>query len=139
MTTAEILGAHLLTQLTVTLIQVAIVLLMSFVVFGLECIGSMVAVTIMVFLLAICGMCYGFLISVVCNSHAVANYLSSGSFYPVILLGGERLYITRRSLTLSKTNDCIKNCWFKAVICLVKVKPRFGKPLFASVYLEFVE
>ncbi|KAG7190251.1 hypothetical protein KM043_006370 [Ampulex compressa] len=87
-TTPEILVSHLLTQLVVIIIQVVVALCLSFFQFDLECKGSLSAAIWLVLLEGICGMCYGFLISVMCTSHTVANYISTGSFYPVILLCG---------------------------------------------------
>ncbi|XP_003426606.1 ABC transporter G family member 20 isoform X2 [Nasonia vitripennis] len=87
-TTAQILFSHILTQVVMIIIQVTVVMCISFVHFQLPCKGSLVTVTAMVLLTGICGMCYGFLISVLCNSHTVANFVSTGSFYPIILLCG---------------------------------------------------
>lgn len=86
--TSEILIAHLLTQLSVILIQVTVTLCISFLQFNLGCKGSMITVIFMIMLMGICGMCYGFLISVCCTSHTVANFITTGSFYPIILLCG---------------------------------------------------
>ncbi|XP_012281429.1 ABC transporter G family member 20 isoform X2 [Orussus abietinus] len=87
-TTAEILTAHILTQITVIIVQVTVSLSLSFVQFQLPCKGSLTAVIILVLITGICGMCYGFLISVMCTSHTMANYVSTGTFYPVLLLCG---------------------------------------------------
>ncbi|XP_033209708.1 ABC transporter G family member 23 isoform X2 [Belonocnema kinseyi] len=86
--TAEILLAHLLAQFTVVIIQVTMCLCICFLCFNLVCKGSMFTVICLVLLTGLCGMCYGFLISVYCESHTVANFISTGSFYPVILLCG---------------------------------------------------
>ncbi|XP_015604185.1 ABC transporter G family member 23 [Cephus cinctus] len=87
-TTVQILIAHILTQGTVVIIQVAVSLTISIVQFELECKGSMMAVISLLLLMGICGMCYGFFISIMCSSHTLANYIATGSFYPVILLCG---------------------------------------------------
>ncbi|KAG8038442.1 hypothetical protein G9C98_006138 [Cotesia typhae] len=86
-TTSEILISHLLTQITLIVIQVTLTISFAFTQ-HLECHGSLAAVILLVFFMGVCGMCYGFLVSVLCTSHTVANYITTGSFYPVILLCG---------------------------------------------------
>ncbi|XP_043476598.1 ABC transporter G family member 23 isoform X2 [Leptopilina heterotoma] len=86
--TTEILMAHLLTQFTVILVQSAICLSLSFLVFNLVCEGPLLTAICLVILMGLCGMCYGFLISVYSKSHTLANFIATGSFYPVILLCG---------------------------------------------------
>ncbi|XP_051164491.1 ABC transporter G family member 23 isoform X2 [Leptopilina boulardi] len=87
-TTTEILLAHLLTQFTVILLQSTICLSLSFLVFNLVCEGPLLTAICLVILTGLCGMCYGFLISVYSNSHTLANFIATGSFYPMILLCG---------------------------------------------------
>lgn len=87
-TTAEILSTHLLTQVIVIVIQVATSLLIGFLQFGMECKGSLTAVIWLAILGGICGMTFGFFISVMCTSHALVNYAAVGTFYPLILLCG---------------------------------------------------
>ncbi|XP_011307480.1 ABC transporter G family member 20 [Fopius arisanus] len=87
-TTPEILTAHLITQLIIIIIQVSVTMVISFMQYNLKCSGSVVTVIAMILLMGICGMCYGFLVSVLCTSHTMANYITTGSFYPVILLCG---------------------------------------------------
>lgn len=86
--TSEILIAHIMTQTIVIIIQVTLTLSMTFIKFDLECRGSMITVVSLVMLIGICGMSYGFLISILCTSHTIANFITTGSFYPVILLCG---------------------------------------------------
>lgn len=86
--TAEILTAHVLTQFSVVLFQCTICLSVCFLIFNMVCRGPMLVVIGLVILTGLCGMCYGFLISVYCTSHTVANFIATGSFYPVILLCG---------------------------------------------------
>lgn len=57
--TSEILIAHLLTQFTVVLMQSAMCLSLSFLVFNLVCQGSLMIAICLVILTGICGMCYG--------------------------------------------------------------------------------
>lgn len=87
-TTSEILVTHLISQITVIIIQVSTALCICFLHFDVECKGSMTAVIWLTMLEGICGMTYGFLISVMFTSHTLVNYASVGSFYPLILLCG---------------------------------------------------
>ncbi|KAK2575824.1 hypothetical protein KPH14_007202 [Odynerus spinipes] len=86
--TPEILLAHFLIQFMVVIIQIFLIYCVTFFYFQLKCKGSFFASLIMSCLMGICGMFFGFLISVVSSSHTMANYAVTGSFYPVILLGG---------------------------------------------------
>ncbi|XP_015434840.1 PREDICTED: ABC transporter G family member 23-like [Dufourea novaeangliae] len=87
-TTAEILITHLISQVIVIVIQVAAALCISFLQFDVECKGSLATVIWLGILDGVCGMSYGFLISVMCTSTALVNYASVGSFYPLVLLCG---------------------------------------------------
>ncbi|KAL0122970.1 hypothetical protein PUN28_007554 [Cardiocondyla obscurior] len=62
--------------------------LLFFPIFGLECKGSIFAAIVLVFLNGLCGLMYGFIISVMCRNHTMAHYCSAGSFFPLILLNG---------------------------------------------------
>lgn len=87
-TTAEILITHLTSQVVVIIIQVGASLCVCFLHFGVECKGSMTAVIWLAILEGVCGMMYGFAISIMCTSYALVNYASVGSFFPLILLCG---------------------------------------------------
>ncbi|KAJ8686912.1 hypothetical protein QAD02_022706 [Eretmocerus hayati] len=87
-TTAAILFSHILTQFLMIIIQVTVVLSMVFIHFKFPIEGSLPTAVALVVLTGLCGMCYGFLISVFCTSHTMANFLSTGSFYPLVLLSG---------------------------------------------------
>ncbi|XP_043601858.1 ABC transporter G family member 20-like isoform X3 [Bombus pyrosoma] len=87
-TTAEILITHLITQAIIIVFQVACALYISFEHYDMYCEGSKIGVIVMSMLEGICGMIYGLLISVSCTSHSLANYASTGTFYPLLLLCG---------------------------------------------------
>ncbi|XP_048514725.1 ABC transporter G family member 20 isoform X2 [Athalia rosae] len=87
-TTLEILGAHILMQFGVTIIQATLILTVSFVGFELPCKGPLLGVIVLILLTGFCGMCYGLFISIMVSTHTVANYVSTGTFYPLILLSG---------------------------------------------------
>ncbi|CAK9795740.1 ABC transporter G family member 23 [Anthophora plagiata] len=86
--TPEILITHLTLQIIVIILQVTVTLCIAFLAYDVKCEGSMAIVIFLAVLEGICGMSYGFLISVMCTSHALVNYASVGSFYPLILLCG---------------------------------------------------
>lgn len=86
--TPEILFAHFLVQLVVIIIQIIIIYCIFFVYFRLACNGSIFASLLISFLIGMCGMFYGFLVSMISSSHTMANYTVTGTFYPVILLCG---------------------------------------------------
>ncbi|XP_071867189.1 ABC transporter G family member 23 [Bombus fervidus] len=87
-TTAEILIAHLITQAIIIVFQVVIALYIGFEQYDMYCKGSKIGVIVMSMLEGICGMVYGLFISVSCTSHSVANYATTGTFYPLLLLCG---------------------------------------------------
>lgn len=69
-------------------IQAALALIMMFLVFKVPCVGYMGDVIFLVFITGLTGMCFGFFVSVSCETVTTANFLSLGSFYPIILLSG---------------------------------------------------
>ncbi|KAF3423827.1 hypothetical protein E2986_12469 [Frieseomelitta varia] len=85
-TTAEILLTHLISQFIIIVIQVSVALILSFGHYDMDCEGSMFGIIVISTLSALCGMVYGFFISISCSSHVVANYATLGSFYPLVLL-----------------------------------------------------
>ncbi|KAK1136980.1 hypothetical protein K0M31_001508 [Melipona bicolor] len=87
-TTTEILLTHLISQFIIIVIQVSVALILSFGHYDMACEGSMFGIIAISILSALCGMVYGFFISISCSSHVVANYATLGSFYPLVLLCG---------------------------------------------------
>ncbi|XP_046742302.1 ABC transporter G family member 20-like isoform X1 [Diprion similis] len=87
-TVQQILAAHVTVQFALTCLQVTLVLCVALLGFSLPCRGPLLGVIVLVLMIGFCGMCYGFFISVMVSTHTVANYVSTGSFYPLILLSG---------------------------------------------------
>ena len=56
--------------------------------FSIPCLGPLHWLAIISLLQGLAGMSFGFLISALCDSQAVAMQLSIGSFYPNLLLSG---------------------------------------------------
>ncbi|XP_054005310.1 ABC transporter G family member 23-like isoform X1 [Hylaeus anthracinus] len=86
--TWEILITHIVSQTSLIVVQTIVLICICFSQFDVHCKGSMIIVCCMPLLSGICGMSYGFLISVLCTSHTLVNYASVGSFYPLFLLSG---------------------------------------------------
>lgn len=104
-TPSEILMSHVVTQFVVMTVQVIVVLVLSFPVFGISIAGDMVYVVILTMLNGLCGMCFGFLISCACDDERSATYLGLGSFLPVIMLCGiiwpvEGIHYSLKSLSV---------------------------------------
>ncbi|CAB3383900.1 Hypothetical predicted protein [Cloeon dipterum] len=121
-TAGEILLSHVLTQLLVLFVQSIECLLLSFFLFGMESNGSILLLTSLTVLQGFCGMCFGFLISIVCENISAANYLSIGSFYPMILLCGivwplegmpTGLRLFSLQLPLTRSTDSMRNIMTK--------------------------
>ncbi|XP_017780576.1 PREDICTED: ABC transporter G family member 20 isoform X1 [Nicrophorus vespilloides] len=84
----EILFSHVVTQFVVMCGQTALVLIFMILVFGVQCKGDIGWVIILTILQGLCGMCFGFVISAVCELERNAIQLALGSFYPTLLLSG---------------------------------------------------
>ncbi|XP_050449540.1 ABC transporter G family member 23 isoform X2 [Cataglyphis hispanica] len=85
---SEILFSHVVTQFVVMCGQTALVLIFMILVFNVECAGPIGWVIILTILQGLCGMCFGFLISAICELERNAIQLALGSFYPTLLLSG---------------------------------------------------
>ncbi|XP_044743835.1 ABC transporter G family member 23 isoform X2 [Chrysoperla carnea] len=87
-TPTEVLFSHVVTQFVVMCGQTALVLIFMIIVFGVECKGDIGWVIALTILQGLCGMCFGFVISAVCELERNAIQLALGSFYPTLLLSG---------------------------------------------------
>ncbi|CAH1154038.1 unnamed protein product [Phaedon cochleariae] len=84
----EILFSHVVTQFVVMCGQTALVLIFMILVFKVECRGDIFLVIVITILQGLCGMCFGFVISAICELERNAIQLALGSFYPTLLLSG---------------------------------------------------
>lgn len=87
-TPGEILFSHVVTQFVVMCGQTTLVLIFMILVFGVECKGDIGIVVVLTILQGLCGMCFGFVISAICELERNAIQLALGSFYPTLLLSG---------------------------------------------------
>uniref|UniRef100_A0A2H1V3S8 SFRICE_015531 n=1 Tax=Spodoptera frugiperda TaxID=7108 RepID=A0A2H1V3S8_SPOFR len=102
----EMLNVHITLQSAVILLQTIEMMALAFIGYGIPSVGSKLVCGLLLFLQGICGMCYGFLLSVYCNSHTMSFFVATGSFYPMILLCGilwplEGMSYTLRMISLT--------------------------------------
>ncbi|CAG9797343.1 unnamed protein product [Chironomus riparius] len=86
--TTELLLAHIITQSSVMLMQCVEIVLLAAFIFDTENHGDNFTVILLLMLLGFSGMLYGLFISIFCDSHTMANFMATGSFYPMIILCG---------------------------------------------------
>jgi len=84
----EIVFAQISTQIFVLIGQTFVALLMTLLVFGINCEGSISIVIALTLLQGIAGMCYGFLLSTLFKEESTAMQAGIGSFYPLMMLSG---------------------------------------------------
>lgn len=103
----EILCSHVVTQFVVMCGQTALVLLFMIVVFGVTNNGEIVWIVLLTILQGLCGMCFGFVISAICELERNAIQLALGSFYPTLLLSGVIWPIEGMPLVLRYVSLCL--------------------------------
>ncbi|XP_075986794.1 ABC transporter G family member 23-like [Anticarsia gemmatalis] len=84
----EMLNVHITLQSVIILLQTVEMMALAFAGYGIPSEGSKLVCGVLLFMQGICGMCYGFLLSVYCPSHTISFFVATGSFYPMILLCG---------------------------------------------------
>ncbi|XP_022905337.1 ABC transporter G family member 20-like [Onthophagus taurus] len=84
----EIVLTHFITQFIIICIQVIEVMIITFLFYKIEYVGNIALITFMVVLQGVCGMVFGFWISIISENHNMANIIATGTFYPIILLCG---------------------------------------------------
>ena len=88
-TSYEFLFSHVLTQIIVLVVQIALLLMFTFLVFRVPVSGPFIWVILLTLLQGSCGMAYGLMISAICREENSATMLALGSFYPNLLLSGK--------------------------------------------------
>lgn len=106
-TPTEILFSHVVTQFVVMCGQTALVLIFMIIVFGVTNNGDIFLVIALTLLQGLCGMCFGFVISAICELERNAIQLALGSFYPTLLLSGVIWPIEGMPLYLRYIDDII--------------------------------
>ncbi|VVC28742.1 AAA+ ATPase domain,P-loop containing nucleoside triphosphate hydrolase,ABC transporter-like,ABC-2 [Cinara cedri] len=87
-TVTEVLLSHIVVQYIVLSVQTALMMLVLFVFFDNPMVGSLVWTLSLLFLTGTSGMCYGFMVSVFCNTDTSATFMGLGSFFPLAMLSG---------------------------------------------------
>ncbi|XP_058116541.1 ABC transporter G family member 20 [Anopheles ziemanni] len=87
-TALELLLAHIITQTSIMLLQCVEIVLLATFLFDAQNQGSNITVVGLLMLLGFAGMLYGLLISIFCDAQSTANFMATGSFYPMIILCG---------------------------------------------------
>lgn len=87
-TSLEITLTHFILQASIMVIQSLEVLAMVFFVYQHTFVGNGFLIFFIAYLNGICGMAYGFWVSVICGDHSQANISVSGGFLPMMLLCG---------------------------------------------------
>ncbi|KAM7294253.1 hypothetical protein ISCGN_023770, partial [Ixodes scapularis] len=82
----EVILSHVVCQFLVMFVQVAGLLVFTFIVFEIPSRGPFVWVVLLTLLQGCCGMIYGLVISSMCVEENSAIMLALGSFYPNLLL-----------------------------------------------------
>jgi len=103
----EILFSHVITQFVVMCGQTALVLIFMILVFGVECKGDIALVITLTILQGLCGMCFGFVISAICELERNAIQLALGSFYPTLLLSGVIWPVEGMPIVLRYISACL--------------------------------
>ncbi|XP_077286475.1 ABC transporter G family member 20 [Arctopsyche grandis] len=85
---SDILIVHFTLQTTVIFIQTIEIVILTFYGYQVPFKGDIINISCILFLQGMCGMCFGFLISIICDSYSFAFFVSTGSFYPMIMLCG---------------------------------------------------
>lgn len=84
----EITLSHFILQVFVVFIQATEVFVFIFFIWEIDCIGNLWVIHLMIFLQGICGMVYGFWISIISVNHTMADAATTGTFYPMIIVCG---------------------------------------------------
>ncbi|XP_044753149.1 ABC transporter G family member 20-like [Coccinella septempunctata] len=87
-TAMEITITHFILQFTLLLVQNLEIFLVAFLFFEISSVGNLFTLYFFIVLEGINGMALGFWISIVSSNYTMANILTCGAFYPMILLCG---------------------------------------------------
>ncbi|CAG9829052.1 unnamed protein product [Diabrotica balteata] len=87
-TSLEITLTHIVLQASVCVIQAAEALFVAYLYYKHAFMGNLVLMYALIYLSGICGISYGFWISVVSVNHLVANLVITGMFFPMMSLCG---------------------------------------------------
>ncbi|CAH0554397.1 unnamed protein product [Brassicogethes aeneus] len=84
----EITLTHFALQACIVVLHTVELLVLTFNIFRMDYIGHMWVMGIILYTQGLCGMSYGFWISVISYNHSMANILTTGTFVPMIIICG---------------------------------------------------
>ncbi|XP_063926637.1 ABC transporter G family member 20-like [Zophobas morio] len=103
----EISITHFIMQIGIVIVYTATVLIITFWLFHLKYVGSMWILALLTFLQGINGVGYGFWISIVSYNVSMANVITTGSFYIMILICGSLWPIEGMPVFLQWISRCL--------------------------------
>ncbi|KAF5281792.1 hypothetical protein FQR65_LT14539 [Abscondita terminalis] len=86
--TTELMLSHVIVQFVVVIAQMLLTMTCIFAGFGMTAKGSLVLAAILLFLTGFSGLCFGLLISCLCNSLVGITLIAMGTYFTVILTSG---------------------------------------------------
>ncbi|XP_046459302.1 ABC transporter G family member 20-like isoform X2 [Daphnia pulex] len=87
-TMTEIFIGHSFNMFTIIIGQTALVFVCMLLIFNIPCQGNLALAVFITFLQGFVGMCFGLLITTICDNEATALNLSQASFIPLLVMGG---------------------------------------------------
>ncbi|XP_026684457.1 ABC transporter G family member 23-like [Diaphorina citri] len=87
-TIPEVILSHIVVQLVVLVIQTAIMMFVLFVLFDNPLIGSIPWSLTLLLSIGLAGMCYGFMVAILCDTDTAATFMGLGTFFPLAMLSG---------------------------------------------------
>lgn len=87
-TVLEVIISHMVVQFIVLSAQTTLMMLVLFVLFDNPLIGNLAWIVCLLLLIGTNGMCYGFMVSVLCDTDTAATFMGLGSFFPLAMLSG---------------------------------------------------
>ncbi|XP_044267238.1 ABC transporter G family member 20-like [Tribolium madens] len=103
----EISLTHFIFQIGIVLIYTVITLTITFAIFKIPNIGSMWIITLITFFQGLTGVGFGFWISIISENVTMANVLTTGSFYIMILLSGLMWPLEGMPVVLQWLSKCL--------------------------------
>lgn len=87
-TVLEVVISHIIVQFIVLFIQTTLMIIVLFVIFDNPLVGNLGWTLSLLWLTGTSGMCYGFMVSVMCDTDTAATFMGLGSFFPLAMLSG---------------------------------------------------
>ncbi|KAF5281790.1 hypothetical protein FQR65_LT14537 [Abscondita terminalis] len=84
----ELLLSHAIVHSIIVVVQTVLLMTFAFAIFGSTAKGSLVLVGIMMFLIGFAGICFGLLISCLCDTEAGVTSIAIGFYFPILFTSG---------------------------------------------------